>query len=410
MTARLSTDIPMARSWFQPTPDSLWSRYRDKPRLRVGSLFHLVWTVYVFGDLVFADKLGPHWVMATAITFPLFLFLYGLSYVRPTREAPVYALAVALIGYGTLKFNTSGGACYVIYACAMMGFEGAPKRCFLGIAVIIAGFMATAYFLLAWPIAVMATLSFIALSVGSVNVIYRFNAQRDAELKLSHDEIRRLAASAERERIGRDLHDLLGHTLSLITLKLELSRRLIDRDAAAAKREIEEAEQVARHALAEVRSAVTGIRASGVAAELAAARLLLNTSMIDFTYANDVPNLPPRVDAELALVLREAVTNIHRHAGASVAEVEVSMDARHCVMIVRDNGHGLAGNEGNGICGMRERVRALGGVLAFESSRPKGTVIRIEIPLTPTDRLLSQVVASASPATLPPAGPDRLAS
>lgn len=400
----------MARSWFQPTPDSLWSRYRDKPRLRIGSLFHLVWTVYVFGDLVFADKLGPHWVAATAASFPVFLLLYGLSYVRPTREAPVYALAVALLGYATLKFNSSGGACYVIYACAMMGFDGAPKKCFMGIAAIIAGFMATAYFLLSWPLAVMATLSFIAVSVGSVNVIYRFNAQRDAELKLSHDEVRRLAATAERERIGRDLHDLLGHTLSLITLKLELSRRLIDRDTAAARREIEEAEQVARHALAEVRSAVTGIRASGVAAELAAARLLLNTSMIEFSYASDVPALPARLDAELAFVLREAVTNIHRHAGASAAGVEVSMDARACLMVVRDNGHGVAGNEGNGICGMRERVRALGGTLTFESSRQKGTVIRIAIPLTPTDRLLAQVVAPASVAVLPSPGPDRLAS
>src|SRR3546814_5511333 len=75
-------------------------------------------------------------------------------------------------------------------------------------------------------------------------------------------EVRRLAATAERERIGRDLHDLLGHTLSLITLKLELSRKLFDRDPAAARTEIAEAEKVARHALAEVRSAVTGIRRS----------------------------------------------------------------------------------------------------------------------------------------------------
>lgn len=400
----------MARSWFQPTPDSLWSRYRDKPRLRIGSLFHLVWTVYVFGDLVFADKLGPHWVAATATSFPLFLLLYGLSYVRPTREAPLYAICVALIGYATLKFNTSGGACYVIYACAMMGFDGAPKKCFIGIAAVIAGFMATAYLLLSWPVAVMATLSFIALSVGSVNVIYRFNAQRDAELKLSHDEIRRLAATAERERIGRDLHDLLGHTLSLITLKLELSRRLLDRDDAGARREIEEAEQVARHALAEVRSAVTGIRTSGVAAELAAARLLLNTSMIEFVYASDIPALPARVDAELALVLREAVTNIHRHAGASFAEANVSMDARACLMVIQDNGQGLAGNEGNGICGMRERVRALGGTLAFESSRQKGTIVRIEIPVTNTDRLLPHVVTPPTLADLPSTGPDRLAS
>jgi two-component system, NarL family, sensor histidine kinase DesK len=377
----------MPGSWFRPTPDSLWNRFRERPRLRVASLFNLVWAVYVFGDLIFAEQLGPHWGLATAISFPIFLLLYAAAYIRPLRHVPWYAGGVALLAYATLDFNHSGGASYVIYACAMLGFEGDPKKCIAGMAITIGGFLGVAYLLAGWPLAIIATIAFIAMSVGTINVVYRFNAQRDVELKLSHDEVRRLAATAERERIGRDLHDLLGHTLSLITLKLELSRRLIDRDTAAARREIEEAEQVARHALAEVRSAVTGIRASGVVAELAAARLLLNTSMIDFVYGAEVPALPARLDNELALVLREAVTNIHRHAGASFAEVNISMEDRTCIMTIVDNGRGLIGGEGNGICGMRERVRALGGMVSFASTAQKGTVVRIEVPVTPEDRL-----------------------
>ncbi|WP_240147767.1 sensor histidine kinase [Luteibacter yeojuensis] len=377
----------MHRSWFQPTPDSLWNRFRDRPRLRIASFFNLVWAVYVFGDLIFSQTLGPHWGLATAISFPLFLFFYAMSYVRPLRHLPWFIAAVALLSYGTLHFNASGGGTYIIYACAMTSFGGAPKKCLAGMAILLGIFAAIAYFSAGWPISIIATLSFIALSVGTINVIYRFNAQRDIELQLSHDEIRRLAATAERERIGRDLHDLLGHTLSLITLKLELSRRLLDRDNAAARREMEEAEQVARHALAEVRSAVTGIRASGVVAELAAARVLLNTAMIDFVYTSNAPELPTRLDNQLALVLREAVTNIHRHAGATFAEATVTMDEQICTMTIVDNGRGLAGGEGNGICGMRERVRALGGTLAFESNVQKGTIVRIEVPLTPVDRL-----------------------
>src|SRR3546814_4560513 len=108
--------------------------------------------------------------------------------------------------------------------------------------------------------------------------------EKDAALQLSHDEVRRLAATAERERIGRDLHDLLGHTLSLITLKLELSRKLFERDPTASKRELEDAEAVARHALAEVRCAVTGIRAADLAAELASARLMLESSGVHLDY------------------------------------------------------------------------------------------------------------------------------
>lgn len=399
----------MSTSWFKPTPDSLWNRFRERPRLRFASLVNLVWAVYVFGDVIFANELGPWWGLATGLSFPIFLLLYAAAYIRPLRHVSWYAGGVALLAYATLNFNHSAGGTYVIYACAMLGFEGAPKKCIAGMVAVIGGFVGVAYFLVGWPIPVIATLSFIALSVGTINVVYRFNAQRDVELKLSHDEVRRLAATAERERIGRDLHDLLGHTLSLITLKLELSRRLFDRDADAARREIEEAEQVARHALAEVRSAVTGIRASGVVAELASARLLLNTSMIDFVYRADVPELPPRVDNELALVLREAVTNIHRHAGASFAEVTVSMDDRACTMTIVDNGRGLAGSEGNGICGMRERVRALGGTLAFASGAAKGTVVHIQVPLLPADRPPAPSDIRADEG-LPFGGDNRLAS
>jgi two-component system sensor histidine kinase DesK len=386
MNARLSSDARMARSWFQPTPDSLWNRFQEKPRLRVASMFHLVWTVYVFGDLVFAEKLNPHWWLATLIAFPVFLGLYALSYIRPLRLAPWFAAAVALVGYSLMGINASGGGCLMIYACAMMGFEGSPKRSYIGMAGVIGGFALVGTFVYSWPLSILATLSFIAISVGSINIIYRVNAQRDAELKLSHDEVRRLAAMAERERIGRDLHDLLGHTLSLITLKLELSRRLIDRDTDAARREMEEAESVARHALAEVRSAVTGIRATGLAAELASARLLLNASMVHFDYVSDLPQLPERLEAGLALVLREAVTNIHRHARASFAEARIEVTAGVLTLCVADNGSGGVSDEGNGICGMRERVRALGGTLAFESERGKGTRVRIAVPLTAADR------------------------
>lgn len=392
------------RSWFRPMPDSLWNRFRGQPRLRVASMFHLIWTVYVFGDLVFSNTIGPYWIAVTAISFPIFLSLYALAYVRPIRQARWIAVAIAVLACLTVKFNASGGGCYMIYACAVMGFEGAPKRCVAGMAVIVGAFLSVAYLVGHWPPAAMATVAFIAMSVGTVNVVYRFNAQRDAELKLSHDEIRRLAATAERERIGRDLHDLLGHTLSLITLKLELSRRLLDRDGVAARREIEEAEQVARHALAEVRSAVTGIRASGVVAELAAARLLLGTSTVDFVYVIDVPELPPRVDNELALVLREAVTNIHRHADATFAEVRVAMDVHGCTMTIVDNGRGLSGDEGNGMCGMRERVRHLGGTLSFQSTAGRGTVLRIDVPLRAEERGLP-----AAPAAALPPGEERIA-
>ncbi|WP_051943868.1 MULTISPECIES: sensor histidine kinase [Luteibacter] len=407
MTPRLSSDTRMARSWLTPAPDSLWNRFRDKPRLRVASLFHLVWTVYVFGDLAFARTLSPHWWLVTATSFPVFLGLYALCYTRSLRWSPWLGGAAALLGFAVMGVNASAGGCYVIYACAMVGFDGSPKRSFSGMGGVLGAFVLVGWYVYSWPPAIIAGITFIALCVGSINVIYRYNAQRDAELKLSHDEVRRLAAMAERERIGRDLHDLLGHTLSLITLKLELSRRLLDKDEAAARREMEEAERVARHALAEVRSAVTGIRASGIAAELASARLLLNASMVGFEYTTELPVLSERIEAELALVLREAVTNVHRHARASIAEARVEVHGKELLLTVIDDGKGGVSDEGNGICGMRERVRKLGGTLSFESARGAGTRVRITVPLNPGDRLVTPPRGEL-PGALP--GNQRLAS
>ncbi len=155
--------------------------------------------------------------------------------------------------------------------------------------------------------------------------------------------------------------------LSLITLKLELSRKLFDRDAEAARRELEEAEKVARHALAEVRSAVTGIRSTDLAAELASARLLLESSAVHLDYGTLPSSLPSDVERSLAFVIREAVTNIHRHAGATEASVRFETNAEKLDMQINDNGRGGQSAEGNGISGMRERVRALGGTLTIDS-------------------------------------------
>jgi two-component system sensor histidine kinase DesK len=227
----------------------------------------------------------------------------------------------------------------------------------------------------------------------------RMNALRKAaQLRLTQDEVRRLAVLAERERIGRDLHDLLGHTLSLVTLKSELARRLALADPPRAQREMEEVERVSRHALAEVRAAVTGMRRSDLAAELVSARLMLEASGLAFEA--DVPaelSLPPEIEAPVALVLREAVTNIHRHARATTARVAISCDGERFHMRIGDNGRGGLAAHGNGISGMRERVRALGGTLAIDSPARRGTTLDIAVPLRATRKPLAAGVRDASP-------------
>ncbi|MER3546597.1 MAG: two-component sensor histidine kinase, partial [Rhodanobacteraceae bacterium] len=156
-------------------------------------------------------------------------------------------------------------------------------------------------------------------------------------------------------------------------------------DSRAARREIAEVERVTREALAQVRSAVTGIRAASVAAELASARLLLESAGVMFEYSPPAAELPVELQTVLALSLREAVTNIQRHARATRAEVSVELERGRAILRVRDNGRGGIGAHGNGLSGMRERIEALNGTLSIRSERGHGTELEITLPVPLAD-------------------------
>ena len=156
--------------------------------------------------------------------------------------------------------------------------------------------------------------------VGFGNHYWALSHCAAEKLQLAQEEIEHLAKVAERERIARDLHDLLGHTLSLITLKAELARKLVDRDPQRAKQEMQDVEHTSRAALADVREAISGYRGQGLAAELLRARQTLETAGITVDCeASEVP-LSPAQETVLALALREAVTNVVRHAQAQTLQ------------------------------------------------------------------------------------------
>ena len=368
--------------WFQPAPDSFVAQ-----SLRLGKspwvdAVHLLWTAWVFITPIFSDRgWDARWWLCTALSYPLFLFMYAKSAVAPRRQARVWGEAMALLSLVLMPWYPSG-LTYFVFGCVMLRGCAAmsPRRYVAIIAALNAAMLLEAWLLgYAWQAVISIPLT--SFIIGMVVHAERANEEVTAKLKLSHEEVRRLATIAERERIGRDLHDLLGHTLSLITLKLELSRKLFDRDADAARREVEEAERVARHALAEVRAAVTGIRATDLAAELASSRLLLAATGVHLDYAPPPADLPAETGRALALVLREAATNIARHAQASHAQIAWERQGDRLRLCVSDDGRGGAHDEGNGLAGMRERVRALGGTLAIDSPRGRGTRIEVQVPL-----------------------------
>jgi len=309
-----------ARLGFTPAPDSAAANAIHLGKSPWTDAVHLLWSAWVFITPLFGGgRYSWKWAAITAISYPLFLALYAKALLASRHTAYRYAIAMALLCFVLLPWYPSGIS-YFVFACVMLhtGKRHSMRTYVLQWVVLNALFMGIVT-TIGYPWQSVVSVPVITLIIGLIVNVERKSEEKDVALKLSHDEVRRLAATAERERIGRDLHDLLGHTLSLITLKLELARKLADRDTEGSKRELEEAERVARHALAEVRSAVTGIRSADLAAELASARLLLESSQVHLEYAPPPQDLPPDVERCLALVLREAATNIARHANASAS-------------------------------------------------------------------------------------------
>ncbi|RDS84701.1 sensor histidine kinase [Dyella monticola] len=373
------TIIAAIRTWFVPAPDSYAAGSVRKGKSPWIDAVHLLWSVWIFITPMF-DHFTWLWAWLTLASYPVFLALFAKSVVAPRKDVGIYASGMLLLALGLLPWYPSG-LTYFVFGCVMARSCSTSFHKYLAFIAVMNAACLLETWLLHYAWQAVVSIPVVCFTIGLVNAAERISDEKTAQLKLSHDEVRRLAATAERERIGRDLHDLLGHTLSLITLKLELSRKLFDRDSEAARRELEDAERVARHALAEVRAAVTGIRSTDLAAELASARLLLESSAVHLDYGNLPDSLPQEVERTLALVIREATTNIHRHAGATEASVRFTRTPEKLDMQICDNGKGGLASHGNGVSGMCERIRAIGGTLQIESPSRRGTRLMISVPL-----------------------------
>lgn len=368
-------------AFLMPAQDSLAARSLRKGKSPWVDAVHLLWSAWIFFTPIWTSEgWSARWVFFTLATYPVFLLLYYKSVVASRVSARGYALGMVLLSMSLLYWYPSGLS-YFVYGCVMLRVCRMDFRRYLAWLTALNGCLLLETWLLGYPWQAIWSIPLMSFILGIVINAERTSEEKDAELQLSHDEVRRLAAMAERERIGRDLHDLLGHTLSLITLKLELSRRLFDRDAEAAKREVAEAEKVARHALAEVRSAVSGIREADLAAEMASARLLLESSGVRLDYAHPPTDLPADIQRGLSLILREAATNIARHAQAHSATIRWHSEHATVRMTVSDDGRGGLDHDGNGLSGMRERVRALHGAMMIESPRGQGTRLNVTAPV-----------------------------
>jgi len=191
------------------------------------------------------------------------------------------------------------------------------------------------------------------------------------------------AVAAERVRFGRDLHDLVGHTLSTITLKAQVAARLLTRQPGRAEAEIDAVIGLSRSLLAETRQAVRGYRETSLAGELAAAGTALDAAEIQAELPATCPELPAQVAATMSWVLRESVTNVVRHSRARRCTVTVTEDRRVARMRVHDDGVGLPPERirGSGLAGMAERAQLIGARLHIAAAAGGGLLVELAAPL-----------------------------
>jgi two-component system sensor histidine kinase DesK len=325
------------------------------------------------------DHVGLRQWLLDILGFIVFCFLYfGLFWLERPRSL-LHIGSMLLLGMLFIPHN--GGACgFFIYAAAFVPFYVKKQTTAIAGVIAIAVIGAVECRLLHLDPWTLVWTSGFPLTVGGTNIFFAERNRMNRKLYLANEEIEHLAKVAERERIARDLHDVLGHTLSVIALKSELAAKLMNRDPLRAGNEIREVEQISRQALSDVRDAIRGYRAKGLAAELAQAKTTLETAGLTVQCdAASTVQLPPMQESVLALAVREAVTNVVRHAHAKTCRLRLEQQNGSFRLEIQDNGRGGTIREGNGLRGMRERVEMLGGRLEREGG--SGTKLTITLPV-----------------------------
>jgi len=341
----------------------------------------LLWILYLgffFIDPVLSHASARLWFY-DALGTAAFLVLYlGLFWI----ENPLGLVHIGgMVLLGILFQPINSGACtFFIYAASMLPFSvKTQKAAVIGLFTIgsIGALNALRLHMNGW---ILFDSSLFPMVIGAGNIFFAERNRMNDKLRKANEEIEHLATVAERERIARDLHDVLGHTLSVITLKSELAGKLIERDPQRAGKEIREVEEISRQALAEVRDAIRGYRTKGLAAELAYAKTTLETAGLTVQCdAATTVKLPAVQESVLSLAVREAVTNVVRHAQARTCRLRLEQENGSCRLQIQDDGRGSSNGDGNGLRGMRERVEMLGGTLQRNSE--SGTTLTITLPL-----------------------------
>lgn len=352
-------------------------------RVRLLPASHLGWTPYAWliylsfyvAYAILLSKTVADWTI-NVLGIMVFLALYFRAFWERGRRLLGFAFAIVALGVVTIPLNP-GANCFFIYGAAFLGDAARPSVAFRWLLLIVGILAVETWLVDLHPYAWVPGIVF-SLLVGGTNIHFGEVRRKDEALRAAREAAQHMAAVAERERIARDLHDLLGHTLSVIVIKSELAAKLADRNPARAAVEIREVEQISRNALQEVRRAIHGYRGESVEQELATGRSALAAAGVTLTAEVGRLDLEPETERAIALAVREAITNVIRHARASRCMLNVRAEDASVVLTIQDDGVGGEGREGSGLSGMRARLAEVGGSLTRECG--SGTTLVITVP------------------------------
>jgi two-component system, NarL family, sensor histidine kinase DesK len=368
------------------------ARLGDPPRTAVGRMRMFIWLVFIAIPLV--DAVSSHdngtAKAVTVVATLAFVAVFVSTAVRldkplPDREAFRSVGALLAISVGLTVFDRQGWGTLFIFTVVAVAMCVRSPFSFYGVLLCTA---MCAGSLLAADASAGAIFGFATptLGIGMLMLVVADLRTRNRELHAARAELARLAVADERARFARDLHDLLGHSLSVIALKAELAGRLMREQPAEAAGHVSEIEHVARGALTEVREAVSGYRQPTLDDEIAGAKMALSAAGIAAEVERPAVTFDPAIEAVLAWTVREGATNVIRHSGAGRCSVKVTAKLGEAGVEVLDDGPGCEdaaanGHDGHGLEGLRERVARLHGQIEAGTGAAGGYRLAVRVPV-----------------------------
>jgi two-component system sensor histidine kinase DesK len=359
------------------------------PWVRAGLLLGLLFLIGPISDLANGEY-SPARTTAIAVSLAAFVALY-LGLLLPTPlvlrwgQPGIWTGLVLLAAIAGLTLVLGAPGSFVtlfVYVVVAAGLR-LPARAAGAVIGVTAAAVGAGLAAAGADSSTLAAYVLTILTLGATMVALGSLTRANWELRAARRELANLAVAEERVRIARDLHDLLGQTLSLIALKSELATKLAESEPRRAQAEMADVQRVTRQALTEVRDAVQGYRRRAFAEELAGARATLSAAGIDCHVEGSATELPAEVDDLLAWALREATTNVVRHSGARVCRINLSTDTNGVALQVENDGVPVhtGSSNGTGLAGLAERARRLHGTVEAGARPEGGFRLRLTVPL-----------------------------